>query len=95
MPPTRPCRTAATGLLAAAALALALTGCGKGSGDPADDGASKQAVERLVDYGLPKAQARCIVEDLGAETVVEVGDLSALVDSQDYRDAARSCIGDG
>lgn len=88
MPPATFARAAALAL----ALGVAATACGSSGSDPATSGPRAQAVERLQDYGLPKDQATCLVRELGAETVVEVGDLDALVDSQEYRDAARTCI---
>lgn len=87
-------------LLRAAVLVVACTAtlvaCGGGSSDdPAVTGPVDQAVERLRDYGLSAAQARCVVDEVGASTVVEASELTAFVDSQQYRDAADRCITDG
>lgn len=91
--------TARAALLAAvafAAPAVGLAACGSsGSSDPATAGPAKQAVEKLRDYGLTTTQARCVVDRVGAQTVVEASDLNAFTDSQPYRDAAKVCIGDG
>ncbi|MFN8019393.1 MAG: hypothetical protein U0P45_14915 [Acidimicrobiales bacterium] len=89
-----PATTARAGALALA-LAVAATACGGSSSDPATVGPRRQAEERLRDYGLTAKQATCVVDELGAESVVEVGDLDALVASQQYKDAARTCITDG
>jgi hypothetical protein len=83
--------------LAAAACAVAAVGCGSsgGSADPASVGPRQQAVERLHDYGLPSAEARCIVDHMGAETVVETSSISALVAGQPYRTAEKACADAG
>jgi hypothetical protein len=52
-------------------------------------------VERLHDFGLTEEQASCIVDEVGAEAVVEASDLTALTDSQQYRDAAEACLDEG
>lgn len=80
--------------------ALVLTGAvGCGSSDSAPDpgaaGARRQAQEKLRDYGLAKAEASCIVDELGADTVVEAPDVEALVAGKAYRDAARACRNGG
>ncbi|WP_421119448.1 hypothetical protein ACE2AJ_19150 [Aquihabitans daechungensis] len=81
--------------LAAASLALVVASCSKSEGsDPERTGPTKQAVERLHDYGLTDEQARCVVDEVGAESVVEASDLNALADSQQYRDAAEACLDD-
>ena len=79
------------------AVAAVLTGCGGSDGatDPASSGPRAQAEEKLVAFGLTEDQASCIVEDLGADTVVEATDLNALTDSGPYRDAADTCTDGG
>lgn len=81
----------------AVAVALATTGCGgDGGSDGADTtGPRTRAVEQLRDLGLTADQADCVVDELGAETVVEATDLNALTESQQYRDAATTCVDDG
>ncbi|MCB0962365.1 MAG: hypothetical protein KDA98_03550 [Acidimicrobiales bacterium] len=82
---------AATVLLAGGALAA----CSSDGDDVDADGARDQAIEQLVDFGLDQDQATCVVDRLGADAVVEAADLTALAESQDYRDAATACTGDG
>lgn len=89
--PRRPLAVAAT-LLAVALGVLGLAGCGSDDEDPAVEGPRAQAVEKLRDYGLTAEEADCVADELGAESVVEATDLTALVDSQEYRDAADACI---
>jgi hypothetical protein len=73
--------------------AVALAGCGDdGGSDPEVDGARSQATERLVAFGLEEGAATCLVEELGAEAINETGELSVLVDSDAYRDAAEGCL---
>ena len=92
--PARSVRLAAASLLAVA-LVAAGAGCSKDDGsDPESTGPTKQAVERLHDYGLTTEEARCVTDELGAEAVVEATDLTALTDSQQYRDAAKACVDD-
>ncbi len=88
-------RNLARATLLASAVALSLVACGGGSSsDPATTGPTKQAVERLREYGLTAKQARCVVDEVGAQTVVESPDVATFVDSQQYRDAADTCIHD-
>lgn len=87
----RPRRLAAAALLAAG-LVIGSASCSSGGSDPEATGATEQAVERLRDFGLDADEAECVVDELGADTVVESTDLTALTDSQQYRDAADSCI---
>lgn len=75
----------------AAALVIAALGCSSSSGGTPSGPAQNQAVERLRDFGLTKGQASCVVDRLGADTVVEAGDLSALARSGPYQDAAKAC----
>jgi hypothetical protein len=90
--PRRTVAMAAT-LVAIALAAMGLGGCGdSGGSDPATSGARTQAIEELHDYGLTEEQATCIADELGAETVIEATDLNALVEGQEYRDAAEACI---
>jgi hypothetical protein len=90
--PTRPHR-AASWSVALATLALLVAGCSSdGGSDPERTGPTDQAVERLHDFGLTKDQAACIVDEVGADAVVEATDLSALTDSQQYQDAAEACL---
>ena len=85
-------RTALLVLALVASLALA-AGCGgDGDDDPATTGPRAQAVEKLRDYGLTAEQARCVVDEVGADTVVEASDVNALTEGQAYRDAAEECI---
>ena len=88
----RPLAVAATALVVVLGV-LGLGGCGGGSDDdPSVTGPKAQAVEELQDYGLTEEQADCIADALGPQSVVEATDLNALVDSQEYRDAADACI---
>ena len=89
--PTRAHRLGAL-LLLAASLVTVATACGDEGSDPETSGPAKQAVERLHDFGLTTEQARCIVDEVGADSVVEATDLNALTDSQEYQDAAEACI---
>jgi hypothetical protein len=79
--------------LLAAACVVVGAGCGLsgGSDDPATSGPRSQAVERLHDYGLPVAEARCIVDRMGAQTVVETSSIDALVAGAPYRAAEQAC----
>jgi hypothetical protein len=93
-----PLRThrAATWSVAVASLALLVASCSSdGGSDPEQTGPTDQAVERLHDFGLTKEQAGCIVDEIGAEAVVEASDLNALTESQQYRDAAEACLDEG
>ncbi len=81
--------------LLAASLVLVAASCSDSDGsDPERTGPTKQAVERLHDFGLTNEQARCMVDEIGAESVVEATDLNALTESQQYRDAAETCLDD-
>ncbi|MCU1371457.1 MAG: hypothetical protein JWO77_2651 [Ilumatobacteraceae bacterium] len=74
---------------------LAGTACSTSDGsDPERTGPTKQAVERLHDYGLTNDEASCIVDEIGADSVVEATDLNALTEGDQYRDAADACIDD-
>ncbi len=77
--------------------ALVLAGCSgdDGGGDPEADGPRKQAVERLVDFGLDEEQASCLVDELGAETVVATGELTVLTEGDAYQQAAEACLDAG
>ena len=80
----------------AATLVIGAASCSSGEGsDPETVGPQQQAVERLRDFGLGKDEATCIVDEVGADAVVEATDLNALTDSQQYRDAAEACIDGG
>lgn len=90
--PARARRLAAWSLVAASLVASA-GACSKSDGsDPERTGPTEQAVERLRDFGLSADQAACIVDEVGAGSVVEAADLNALTESQQYRDAAKACI---
>ena len=89
-PRARLTATAATALLA---LAVTLGACGSGS-DPDETGPVDQAVEKLDGFGLSVGEASCVVDAVGAETVVEASDLNAFTESQQYQDAAKECIDD-
>ena len=90
--PARARRLAAWSLVAAS-LVASLGACSKSDGsDPERTGPTAQAVERLRDFGLSKSQAECLVDEVGADSVVEATDLNALTESQQYRDAAEACI---
>jgi len=85
-------RTVAVTLLAVS-LVTAAASCAKSDGsDPESTGPVNQAVERLFDFGLTQQQASCVVDEVGADTVVEAADLNAFTESQQYRDAAKACI---
>lgn len=91
--PARSPRWAAAALLAAS-LVVVTASCSSSDGsDPESTGPTNQAVERLFDFGLTQKQASCIVDEVGAESVVEASDLNAFTDSQQYQDAAKACIG--
>ena len=80
--------------LAATALAcsLALVACGSdGKADPEETGRSDRAVAVLRDYGLSKAEAECVADKLGAETVAEASDVAILASGQPFKDAAKAC----
>lgn len=87
-------RTAAIVLVAAAFLGSAAGCSSDGGSDPESTGPQKQAVERLRDFGLGKEEATCIADEVGAEAVVEAADLNAFAESQQYQDAAETCIDD-
>ena len=90
--PARAPRLAAWSLVAAS-LVASVGACSKSDGsDPERTGPTAQAVERLRDFGLTKGEAECIVDEVGADSVVEATDLNALTESQPYRDAAKACI---
>ena len=92
--PARSRRTAALSLVAAA-LVVVGSACSKSDGsDPEKTGPTKQATERLHDFGLTKEQAGCVVDKIGADAVVEATDLNALTESGPYQDAAKACIDD-
>ncbi len=84
---TSPLRTATLVL----ALAVATVGCASSAGHDSKGPARTQAVERLHNFGLTKDQASCVVDRLGADTVVEAGDLTALSQGGPYQDAAKAC----
>ncbi len=87
MLPSRPW-LAATAL----ACALGLVACGSDGGpDPEETGRRDRAVTVLRDYGLTKAQAECITDRLGAETVAEASDVGALAAGQPFQDAVKAC----
>lgn len=90
MPARRPPATALAMVLLS--LLVLLGACSKGGSDPERTGPTKQAVEQLRDFGLTADQAACVVDKVGADTVVEATDLNAFADSQQYRDAAKACI---
>jgi hypothetical protein len=85
-------RLAVASLLAAALLSGAAACSDDGGSDPETTGPVEQAVEQLRDFGLTADEAECVVDELGADTVVESTDLSALTGSQQYQDAADTCI---
>ena len=72
---------------------VALAGCGSSDAkSPEETGVRARAIEELRDYGLTAKQAACVTDKLGAQTVVEATDLTALTEGQPYRDAADTCI---
>ena len=80
--------------LAICALACTLTvaACGgDGGSDPEETGRRDRAVTLLRDYGLSKADAECVTDRLGSETVVEATDMAILASGQPYQDAAEAC----
>jgi hypothetical protein len=80
-------------MLVAASLITVAASCSASDGsDPESTGPTHQAVERLYDFGLTKEQATCVVDEVGADAVVEAADLNAFADSQQYQDAAKACI---
>jgi hypothetical protein len=90
--PARTLRIAAWSLVAASLVTVGAS-CSESDGsDPESSGPAKQAVERLQDFGLTTEQANCVVDEVGAEAVVEASDMTALADSQQYQDAAKACI---
>ena len=92
--PTRT-RSVALVLLIVVSLSTVVASCSKSDGsDPEASGATTQAVERLQDFGLAKDEATCIVDEVGAPSVVEATDLIAYTDGQQYQDAAEACIAD-
>ena len=87
MPPSRPWLAAT-----AAACVLALAACGSdGGSDPEETGRRDRGVTLLRDYGLSEADAECITDELGSETVVEATDMAILASGQPYQDAAEAC----
>ena len=88
----RPSRPTVSALLAAFAFAALIGACSSGGSDPATAGPRKQATEKLHAFGLTSKQASCVVDKIGAQTIVEATDLNAFADSQQYRDAADACI---
>lgn len=87
MLPSRP-RLAASVL----AGALVLAACGSdGGSDPEETGRRDRAVTLLRDFGLTKADAECVTDRLGSETVVEATDMAILASGQPYQDAAEAC----
>lgn len=88
-------RTAAAVSMLAVSLVTVAASCAKSDGsDPESTGPAKQAVERLHDFGLSTTEARCVVDKVGADSVVEATDLNAYTDGQQYQDAAKDCIDD-
>lgn len=78
--------------IAVLTLAVTLLACGSDSaGDRDAAGERTRAVTQLVDFGLPEAQAECIVDELGAEVVVAAGDMDVLAGGQVYQDAVATC----
>lgn len=80
--------------LAAIALTctVALAACGSDAkADPEEVGRRDRAVTVLRDYGLSKAEAECVTDELGAETVAEATDVAALASGQPFKDAAEAC----
>lgn len=86
--PTRPT------IASVALCALLLVSCGGSSSSEKvkDEAMVDRAVNELVKSGLPRDQARCITEELGAETVVEASDIGVLTDGDAYAQAAERCI---
>jgi hypothetical protein len=90
---SHPHRRPTAAAVLALALAIGATGCGSdGGGDTQQQGVKVRAVERLHDYGLTKEQATCVVDELGASTVVEAPDVGALADGKPYQDAVSGCV---
>jgi len=90
--PIRSTRIVALTLVSASLVTVAAS-CSKSDGsDPESTGPTKQAIERLHDFGLTEEQADCVVDEVGADAVVEAADLNAFTDSQQYQDAAKACI---
>lgn len=93
-PPWRIRRVAVLYLVALIALGGSIASCSSSDADPEATGATQQAVERLTDFGLNKDEATCVVDELGAASVVEATELNAFVDGQSYQDAAAGCTED-
>ena len=75
------------------ALLVGLAGCGSPHAPSREvTGATARANRQLRDYGLTKAQAACMVDQVGAEVVNEATDLTALTQGGAYQDAAKECI---
>ena len=80
-------------LLVGLAVAFAVASCGSSEGTtPEESGVRTRAIEELRDYGLTAKQAACVTDELGAQSVVEATDLTALTEGQPYKDAAELCI---
>lgn len=80
-------------LLVGLAVVFAFAGCSKSEGTtPEETGVRTRAIEELRDYGLTAKQAACVTDKLGAQSVVEATDLTALTEGQPYKDAADVCI---
>lgn len=78
--------------VAVLALTMTVLSCGSdGDADPDAAGEQTRAVTQLVDFGLPEEQARCVVDELGADVVVAARDMDVLADGQVYQDAVASC----
>lgn len=84
-----PIRTAA--VLVAALLVPTLVACG-GSDTSGDDGPTIRARELLVDIGIEEADADCLIDELGADTIIEAPDLAVLADGRPYQEAAQECF---
>lgn len=78
----------------ATALALTLTACGGSSASRNDSppGETARARKLLVDIGIVPAEADCIIDELGADTIVEAPDLGVLADGGPYKEAAKKCL---
>lgn len=80
-------------VLVGLAVVLALASCSKSEGTtPEETGVRTRAIEELRDYGLTAKQAACVADKIGAQSVVEATDLTALTEGQPYKDAADVCL---
>ena len=78
----------------ATALVLTATGCGSSgsSHNNAPPGETARARELLVGIGIKPSEADCLIDELGADTIVEAPDPGVLADGGPYKEAAKKCL---